>query len=205
MGSKVRRPSSTEPAIGVTFATLDADGRITIPDEFQPSLSSKGPPFDVALCLSERGCVTIYPADRWPVISERRLIEDAKKVVTEVPVTELTADQLGAAHVYFRLLACRHLTATIKPGWRLALPSIVRTWTRLLPAELRAKAGPRKRGRPPKTGGPGLVVVGNFGAVELWNETDLQKSLRDDAARFKALTTEMNELWDRFKAIRRGF
>lgn len=187
--------------IGISYVAPDESGRVTIPSEFRGRVFGDAqPPFAVVLCLVGRGGVSMYPADRWPMLTERRLLEDAKKVLVEVDLDHLTPTQLGRAQIFFRLLACRYVDATIRENWRLLLPSAVRAWLRLPPLESKKRDKPQPRvGRPKRHESPGLVVVGNIGAVEFWSENELQEAIRADSATFKELTTEMNELRDSFK------
>lgn len=203
MATRVRKLSVVPQSIGLSYAAPDNEGRITIPSAFRAIFTGAKPPINVAFWLLGRGFVGVYPADRWPMASERRLLEDAKKILTEVTPDRLTESQLGAVQLFFRLYACRYLDGTIKEMWRLLLPSVVRAWLGLPSLETKRRGNGRpKRGRPARPNPPGLVVIGNFGSIELWNENDLKEALAVDASRFKELTTEVNQILDHVKATR---
>lgn len=195
------KPPFIPQGIGVSYVAPDESGRVTIPSEFRGRVfGDVQPPFAVVLCLVGRGGVAMYPANRWPMASERRLLEDAKKVLVEVDLDHLTPAQLGRAQSFFRLLACRYVDGMIRDNWRLLLPSAVRAWLRLPPLESKKRDKRRAQvGMPKRPESPGLVVVGNLGAIEFWSESELQEAIRADSATFKELTTEMNELRDSVK------
>lgn len=201
MGKRVRNRSVVPQSIGLTYVAPDGEGRITIPSDFRAVFASAKPPISVAYWLRGRGFVGVYPENRWPVASERRLLQDAKEVPKEVAPDHLTETQLGSVQLFFRLHACRYLDGTIKEGWRLMLPSVVRAWLGLPPLETKRKGKElKKRGRPPIQDPPGLVVIGNFGAIELWNEKSLVEALTVDESRFKELTTEVIQILEHVRA-----
>ncbi len=203
MPKRVRRVSVVPESVGLSYATPDEEGRITIPSDLRGVFRGRKPPVDVVFCLLARGFVSVYPRDHWPTASERRLLDDAKKLAAEVDPDRLTASQLDTAQLFYRLVACRYLDGRIQESWRLLLPSVVRAWLGVPPLQTKRKGkGQEKRGRPARPNPPGLVVIGNFGNIELWNENDLKSALAVDDSRFKELTTEVNQILEQVRATR---
>jgi DNA-binding transcriptional regulator/RsmH inhibitor MraZ len=171
-----RAPFVPEP-IGVGDISVDKQGRVAVPTSFRAIFAPQTPPFDVILSLVNRGCLTIYAADVWPPRAERESIQPPLQLAGQVRPETLPSDHLAMAQEFFRIVACRYLLDQVALGWKLKLPRAVRAWLGL---------------REPPGQATSVIVVGNFGALELWDSRAFKDALPEQHERIDALSTRVH-------------
>ena len=108
MPKTIHRPGFVPPPMGLSYTAIDAQGRISVPEDFRPTFAPTKPPFEIVFSLTARGLVTVHPADGWPTQSERGL---------------LSYEQIGSARSAF----CRKSSNYRRLRAKLAIWHVLRT------------------------------------------------------------------------------
>lgn len=202
MPPRIHRLEFVPSPFGLAHVAVDQQGRFTIPTGLREVFRDRTPPFGVAYSLAAAGRVTVHPADCWPAPDERDVVAPVLAAVGQAEPTALSSDHLQKLQDFLRVVACRYLDGSIAKKWQITLPAPVRAWLGVPVALENSGVIPKRRGstkaRPKKgpqdKGRTGIVVVGNLGALELWNEAAFQSAVPTESEPLSTLTTEVSRV-----------
>lgn len=196
MPSRLRQQGFLPSFVGFASVAIDAQGRIVVPAHLRGSLGGKTPPHDVTFSLTGRGFVTVAPRESCPSQAELTVIKPILDVASRVDPRKLPQDHAKTVRDFFRLLACRYFEGEIMAKWQLSLPASVRAWLGLglidRGAQTKRRAVQRGRQRAQRGKLGTALLVGNFGTLEIWNETSFEEHVREHARDFDGLATQAN-------------
>lgn len=199
MGGRIQASQFIPSSVGLTYPTLYPEGRILIPASFRSIFGKGSPPIEVSFCLSGKGFVSVHPSDKWPLLSERKRLTEAQKILLEVEPERLTPEEFETTQAFFRLLGGRYVAGIIQKKWLLPLPATIRSWLGIpsMPAQLNDPIESAATNTISK-----LLAVGTFGAIELWNEDQFKDALPTEASMFVQLTVNVNNILEHARISR---
>jgi len=194
MAPRIRRQPFLPSYVGLSRVAIDTQGRVVVPSDLRAVFRGRKLPIRVTFTLSARGKAVISPSDTCPSGTEREVLDPTLELARRADPRRLPADHLQSVQDFFRVLACRFLDGEILAKWQLSLPAAVRSWLGLgliqsNPAKSGTPSGQRRQRKIRGTLGT-AIVVGNFGALEIWNETDFRESVTESARNFDSLITQ---------------
>lgn len=188
------------PTVGIAHVVVGPQGRIVVPRDLREVFSDRQPPISVAFTLAGPGFATAHLAENWPRRGETKVLDTVPDLARRVDPAGLPGDSLRTVEASFRLVACGYLTGEIRSQWQMLLPAPVRAWVglpavqhptgrRQAPGRRPVKSAKRKADKGQQALGR-LIVIANFGGLELWSEEALQRELPGQLKDFDDLATK---------------